>query len=203
MRVAGPGGALEALLEQPAPARAHAFAVICHPHPLHGGTMHNKVVHTIARALQELGFNTLRFNYRGVGASEGSYGDAEGETLDTQAIIEYGRARFPKLPLTLAGFSFGGAVAFRAAHTSAPDRLITVAPAVNRVAVDDDSSPDCPWLIVQGEADDVVDALQVQGWAAGFAPAPQIVLLPGVGHYFHGALGQLKAAVQGFCGPAP
>jgi uncharacterized protein len=202
VRIAGPVGALEALLEPPEQGDGSAFAVICHPHPLHGGTMHNKVVHTIARALQGIGCHTLRFNYRGVGASEGSYDEGNGETLDALAAIDYGRARFPNLPLTLGGFSFGGAVAFRAAQTTAPGRLITVAPAVDRVAVSDGSRPDCPWLIVQGEADEVVDPQQVRRWAARFAPAPQLALLPGVGHFFHGALGQLKAAVLDFCGSA-
>lgn len=203
MRVAGPAGALEALLEPPESGAGSGFAVICHPHPLHGGTMHNKVVHTLARTLQQAGCHTLRFNYRGVGSSEGSYAEGIGETLDALAVIDFGRQRFRDLPVTLTGFSFGGAVAFRAARTAAPARLITVAPAVDRVAVDEIAHPDCPWLIVQGEADDVVDPRQVRGWVARFTPPPQLLLLPGVGHFFHGALGQLQAAVLGFCRSAP
>jgi alpha/beta superfamily hydrolase len=195
LRIAGPAGALEALLELPSGKPITGYAVICHPHPLHGGTMHNKVVHTLARALQELGCATLRFNYRGVGASFGSYADGIGETLDALAAVEYLRARFAGLPLTLAGFSFGGAVALRAAQSAAPMRLITVAPAVDRVSVDGLARPTGAWLIIQGDADEVVDAQHVRQWAARFVPPPQFALLPGVGHFFHGALAQLREQV--------
>lgn len=195
LRIAGPAGALEALLELPSGKPITGCAVICHPHPLHGGTLHNKVVHTLARALQERGCATLRFNYRGVGASFGSYADGIGETLDTLAAVEYLRGRFPDLPLTLAGFSFGGAVALRAAQGAAPVRLITVAPAVDRVSVAGVARPAGTWLIIQGAADEVVDAQHVQQWAAQFVPPPQFALLPGVGHFFHGALAQLREQV--------
>jgi len=113
LRLSGPVGELEAALE--VPAEPSAIAVICHPHPLQGGTMHNKVVTTLARTLQGLGHATLRFNYRGVGASAGDYGEIIGETADALAAIDWMRNRFKGLPLTLAGFSFGGVVAVRAA----------------------------------------------------------------------------------------
>ena len=109
----GPAGSLEALLEDPGADGRH-FAVVCHPHPLHGGTMHNKVVHTLARALQEQGMPTLRFNYRGVGASAGAYDDGRGETEDALAVIAWGRRRWPGAQLVLAGFSFGAFVASHA-----------------------------------------------------------------------------------------
>jgi alpha/beta superfamily hydrolase len=202
----GPAGVLEALLEQPqeqpqdwSPA---AFAVICHPHPLYGGTMHNKVVHTVSRACQERGMPTLRFNYRGVGASTGSYDEGRGETQDALAVVAAGRARWPHAALTLAGFSFGGMVSLMAAATAAPARLISVAPAVTRAGFASIARPACPWLIVQGDADEVVDAREVQAFAASFQPPPQLVLLPGAGHFFHGRLNELRDAAIAFLAAA-
>lgn len=200
----GPAGGLETLLEQPPPvadsqdAAPAAFAVICHPHPLHGGNMHNKVVYTVARACQERAMPTLRFNFRGVGASAGSYDEGRGETQDTLAVIAAGRARWPQAALTLAGFSFGAVVSLNAAAAAAPARLISIAPAVARVAVASMARPACPWLIVQGDADEVVDAREVQAFAARFSPPPQLVLLPGVGHFFHRRLDQLRDAAIEF-----
>jgi hypothetical protein len=193
--IPGPAGVLEALLEIPAAPVLGGCAVVCHPHPQHGGTMHNKVVHMLARALQEQGLASLRFNYRGVGSSAGSYDEGVGESADAQAAIVWMRARYPQLPLTLAGFSFGGVIALRICAAAAPARLITVAPAVSRLSAMVVLRPACPWLLVQGLADDVVDADEVRRWAAGFEPPPELALLPGVGHFFHGALHQLKDAV--------
>ncbi len=201
MTIAGPAGALEALLEEPAAVKG--CAVICHPHPLQGGTMHNKVVHTLARAFQKLGFAALRFNYRGVGASVGSYADGVGETDDALAVTAWAAARYAQLPLVLAGFSFGGAVAFNAAAILTPALLITVAPAVDRVVAVAGVRPRCPWLIVQGSADEIVAAGRVQDWAAGFVPAPEMALLPGVGHFFHGALNELSDAAVSFAKKNP
>ncbi len=198
----GPAGRLEALLEQP-PAQSQlaapaAFGVICHPHPLHGGSMQNKVVYTLARACQERGMPTLRFNFRGVGASTGSYDEGRGETQDALAVVAAGRARWPHATLTLAGFSFGAVVSLMAAAAAAPSRLISVAPAVTRFGLASMARPACPWLIVQGDADEVVDARATQAFAAGFSPPPQLVLLAGVGHFFHGRLDQLRDAAIAF-----
>jgi alpha/beta superfamily hydrolase len=200
--IEGPAGGLEALLEQPPADLQHAapaaFGVICHPHPLYGGSMQNKVVHSLARACQERGMPTLRFNFRGVGASAGSYDEGRGETQDTLAVIGAGRARWPHAALTLAGFSFGAVVSLMAAAAAAPSRLISVAPAVARFGLASMARPACPWLIVQGDADEVVDAREVQAFAAGFSPPPQLVLLAGVGHFFHGRLDQLRDAASAF-----
>jgi alpha/beta superfamily hydrolase len=193
----GPAGVLEALLEDPQGSAA-AFGVICHPHPLHGGTMHNKVVHTVARACQEHGMPTLRFNYRGVGASAGSYDEGRGETQDALSVGAAGRARWPDAALTLAGFSFGGLVSLCAAAAAGPAHLISVAPAVMHAGLASIARPACPWLIVQGEADEIVDPRQVQAFAARFEPPPQLVILPGVGHFFHGRLEELRAAALAF-----
>lgn len=198
----GPAGALEALIETPRGASAEAtpkhFGVILHPHPLHGGTLDNKVVHTLSRAFHELGAPTVRFNFRGVGASEGVFADGIGETEDALAVIAAGRERWPGALLWLGGFSFGAAVALRAAPGAAPYKLITVAPAVTRIDLSDTTVPRIAWLLVHGEADDVVDHRETIEWALRQPHPPRVVLLPGTGHFFHGRLVELGAAVADF-----
>jgi uncharacterized protein len=198
LTLAGPEGAIEALLETPQDREPCAFGVICHPHPLYGGALENKVVHTLARSFQELGGATLRFNFRGVGKSAGRFAEGLGETADTLAVIQAGRARWPRMPLWLGGFSFGGAVALRAAVEARPHFLVTVAPAVTLINLSDIKMPDCPWLIVQGAEDELVDAKRVVEWAGSLAPSPQLRLLPGVGHLFHGRLRELNQVVVDF-----
>jgi alpha/beta superfamily hydrolase len=199
----GRAGVLEAVAETPFAAATEAFMVICHPHPLHRGTMTNKVVTTLARSAHEVSVPTLRFNFRGVGASAGSFDEGRGETDDALAAIAWGRQRWPAATLWLAGFSFGGFVALRA--SAAPDagsvgKLVTVAPALakNFGTVRDIRVPGCPWLIVQGDADDVVDASVVTQWSNELQPPPRLVTLAGVGHFFHGKLGALQQQVVAF-----
>jgi alpha/beta superfamily hydrolase len=191
----GPAGRLEAIIDVPPLEPPRGFAVICHPHPQHGGTMQNKVVHTLARAFQDAGYASVRFNYRGVGASQGSYDEGRGETDDALAVIAWARQRWPAAAPSLAGFSFGALVALRAAAVAAPRRLISVAPAVTRGEYERVRRPDCPWLIVQGEADQLVDYREVEAFAARFVPPPELRLLPGVEHFFHGRLPELRALV--------
>jgi uncharacterized protein len=203
--IAGPAGKLEALLEEPEGPRPASFGVVCHPHPLHGGTLHNKVVSTLARALHEFSVPTVRFNYRGVGASEGSYADGMGETEDALAAIEWGRQRWPAAHLWLLGFSFGGRVAIRAGARADARLLVTVAPSLDRAAAAAEGPP-CPWLIVQGDADDVVEARSVLEWAsrlslareAAALPALTVDVLRGAGHFFHGRLPELRETVASF-----
>jgi alpha/beta superfamily hydrolase len=190
----GPAGALEALLEDPG-GEGRRFAVVCHPHPLHGGTMHNKVVFTLARALQEQGMPTLRFNYRGVGRSAGAYDEGRGETDDALALIEWGRRRWPQARLVLAGFSFGALVALRAALAAGAGHLVTVAPAVARLGTVV-PRPAGHWLLVQGDADDLVDCREVLAWANAFQPPPTLRVFAGCDHFFHGRLNELRAAVN-------
>ena len=201
----GRAGALEALIEAPATADSAvaAFGVVCHPHPLYGGTMDNKVVWALARAFQELGAATIRFNFRGVGASPGTHDSGRGETDDALAVIAHGRQRWPGAALWLAGFSFGGVVAIRAAGSANPARFVAVAPGINKTDVRDAAPPRCPWLIVQGDADDVVPPSAVFAWAAAREPAegvpkPAVKVLPGAGHFFHGRINELRDAVLGF-----
>jgi len=195
----GPAGALEARIEEPLPGGAPAaVGVVCHPHPLYGGTMQNKVVHTLARAMQELGAPTVRFNFRGVGASGGSYDGGVGELEDALAVCAWARRRWHCETLWLAGFSFGSAVALQAAQFVQPHALVTVAPPVGRIIVTPVARPACPWLVVQGDSDELVDVTQVRKWVGDFVPPPQLVVLDGAEHFFHGRLGDLRAAVLGF-----
>lgn len=189
----GPAGPLEALLEYPAAREPAGVAVVCHPHPRQQGTMLNKVVHTLARALNELGFAALRFNFRGTGASAGEWDEGRGEAADVAAACDYLRAREPGLPLWLAGFSFGGAMAARVAADGGIARLVTVAPPPWLMGVDRlPRLPACPWLLVQGEDDEVVPAADQRAWLAGRQAAVELVTMPGVGHFFHGRLAELR-----------
>jgi alpha/beta superfamily hydrolase len=193
IEIAGPAGVLEAAIDVSAPP-AVATAVICHPHPLQQGTMSNKVVTTVARAFARLGADAVRFNFRGVGASAGRYADGVGERDDALAVVAWCRERWPNRPLYLGGFSFGGAVAAAIAARVAPAGLVTVAPPVDRLATDF-VPPACPWLLIHGAADEVVPLEPVLEWCAKLQAPPRIVLLPGVGHFFHGHLRALTEAV--------
>ena len=196
LQIPGPAGTLEALLDEPASLSSpQSVAVICHPHPLYGGTMTNKVVYSLAKAFNEAGIVAVRFNYRGVGASTGTYDDGNGETADALAVLEWAAQRWSGARLCLGGFSFGGAVAIRAAAARDVARLVTIAPAIRRVSVDESSLPQCPWLIVQGDQDELVDPNDIQQWAQALPESPSLVMLNGVEHFFHGRLNELRQAV--------
>jgi len=192
--IAGPAGPIEAVAEEPR-VRAPLYAAICHPHPLFGGTMDNKVVTTLVRALHATGIPTLRFNFRGVAQSEGAFDAGRGETADAAAVATHGAVRWPGRRLMLAGFSFGAYVALRLAQQRELSRLITVAPPVERFDFSGLAVPACPWLLIQGDADDVVDPHRVLAWARALEPPPRILIMPGVGHFFHGHLSVLRDAV--------
>jgi alpha/beta superfamily hydrolase len=196
--VDGRAGRLEAVVETIAGAYSDAVAVICHPHPLYHGTMNNKVVHTIARAVNRLNRPAVRFNFRGVGASQGEYAEGEGETEDVLAVVEWARLRWPSAELWLAGFSFGAFVALKSANRTDPACLVTVAPPIHRFAVSDIPRPSCPWLIIQGERDELVNSSEVAAWASGLRPAPRLELMAETDHFFHGRLTRLRDAVEGF-----
>ena len=195
----GPAGALEALTGCPKPENdCGATVVICHPHPLYGGTLDNKVVHTLARSFVELGFRSVRFNFRGVGKSAGSFAHGEGETDDLLAVVAWVRAQRPNDRLWLAGFSFGAYVALRAAVEVEAAGLVTVAPAVHLYDFSALNLPICPWLLIQGEADEVVPIEKVRAWLAGISVQPEVLFLPGIGHFFHQRLPELGAALRNF-----
>ncbi len=185
-------------MDTPAGPLAPAVAVVCHPHPQHQGTMLNKVVHTLSRALNDLQVPAVRFNFRGVGASEGAYADGIGETDDALAVADWALRRFAGAELWLAGFSFGAAVAVRVAISAPCRQLITVAPPVARMAaLLADARPTCPWLLIQGLSDEVVAAADVEAWARGLELPPELVLLPDVDHFFHGRLTLLRETIVG------
>ena len=192
----GPAGALACAIDEPAAGiLPRGTAVLCHPHPQHGGTMDNKVVITLARAFVQLGYRAVRFNFRGVGGSAGNWDEGLGEVDDALAVIAQQRAAHPALPLALAGFSFGGYVAAQAADrlaASAPvQRLVLVGPATSRFTLPVRVAADT--VVIHGEADDVVPLSATLDWAR-----PQVlpvIVLPGVGHFFHGQLTLLKNQV--------
>jgi len=204
LTVAGPAGPLETKLEFPDAGDHYAvFGVACHPHPLYGGTMDNKVTHVLARSMTECGAPAFRFNFRGVGASGGQFDNGRGEAEDMAAVVAEGRRRFPGAALWLAGFSFGAFVALRGAATLGPVKLVAVAPPVARFELGSVATPDCDWLLLQGDADDVVPPDAVLSWAANQVPSPhgkrpQLHVLAGAGHFFHGKLHELKPLVTGF-----
>lgn len=201
----GPAGALEAFLERPAAEQERrAIAVIGHPHPPDGGTMNNKVVTSIARALAELGIASLRFNFRGVGGSAGAYDQGRGETLDYLAVAQWAQAQRPGDALWLCGFSFGAWVALRAARQLPVRQMICVAPPVGFRDFVGVPAPPCPWLVVQGEADEVVEPAKVFAWAEAAEPAPTLVRMAEAGHFFHGRLVDLRGAIRnGITKPLP
>jgi uncharacterized protein len=189
--LAGPSGVLDCALDTPS-CVPQGVAVICHPHPQHGGTMDNKVVQTIARAFVHWGWRTVRFNYRGVGASEGAWDEGRGEVDDALAVIR--AQRDPQLPFMLAGFSFGAYVAAQARTLLPPEqqpsRLVLVGPSTQRQRMADVPANS---VVIHGEADDVVPLSATFDWAR-----PQnlpVIVFPGVGHFFHGQLGLLKSVL--------
>jgi alpha/beta superfamily hydrolase len=196
LTIPGPAGQLEALLDAPAEITdPSAVAVICHPHPVYGGTMTNKVVHVLAKAFNEVGVPAVRFNFRGVGASAGAFDEGNGETQDALAVLDWAAQRWPRAQLWLGGFSFGSAIAIRAAVARDVTRLVTVAPAIRRISVDSNSLPQCPWLIVQGDRDELVDAADIQRWAEALPVPPRLAWLTGAEHFFHGRMNDLRQVV--------
>ena len=196
--IPGPAGRLEAIVNAPANVVPNGAVVVCHPHPQHGGTMHNKVAHTLARSFVRTGFAALRFNFRGTEASEGIWDDGHGELDDALAAIDWMRAHYADQPLWLAGFSFGAAIAIRAAVTIPAHGLISVAPAVYRFANGLDGQPDCPWLVVQGDEDELVDVEATVEWVNGLQPGPELIIMSGAEHFFHGKLSALRESVTEF-----
>lgn len=160
--------------------------------------MHNKVVHTLARAFVGRHMAALRFNFRGVGNSDGHYDDAIGELQDALAAARWLQRRYSGLPLWFGGFSFGAAIAIRAAAESGASGLVSIAPAVARFAEGMGTRPACPWLIVQGDKDELVDVNETIDWVNSLGPGPVLQVFENTEHFFHGRLGQLRSAVEDF-----
>ena len=195
--ISGPAGRLELMVDLPEDGQERAgVAVICHPNPPDGGTLHNKVVTMTARALSELGVAAVRLNFRGVGQSEGTFDEGRGETLDLLAVTDWLKKVRPGDALWLAGFSFGSWVALKAARHLPVKQMISIAPPVGLRAFDGVLPPPCPWLVIQGEADDLVDPQKVYAWIDSLKDKPTLVKMPDTGHFFHRRLIDLRGAIK-------
>jgi alpha/beta superfamily hydrolase len=206
--IPGAAGLIEVLID--VPVTAHGLAILCHPHPLFGGTNTNKVVHTLARTLRDLGFVALRPNFRGVGKSEGAHDHGAGETADMLAVLDWARSRWGRLPLVLGGFSFGAYVQMRLArhlvgNNEPPRGIVLVGMAAGLTAAgarvyETPAAPrDIPPLIIHGEVDDTVPLANVFDWAR-----PQnlpVIVLPGADHFFHGRLNLIRDLVSRHVAP--
>jgi uncharacterized protein len=188
----GPAGRLEALLEEPEDTAPKEAALVCHPHPQHGGTMHNKVVYRIARGLRSTGAVVLRFNYRGVNLSEGKYDDGEGELEDARAALIYLRDRYPELPFTVAGFSFGSRIALRLGCGIARRVIAVGFPAAYK---DKASLETCttPRVFIQSTHDQFGSVEQIESIVAALPEPKQLRLVEAQDHFFTGALDVLEA----------
>ena len=191
--VDGPAGKIEVDIHDPGAAR-RGIALVAHPHPLMGGTKDNKVVTTLARTLYALGCVALRPNFRGVGGTDGVHDEGRGETDDLIAIAHYARQHYGDLPLTCAGFSFGSFVQTRVVKRLKPDRLILVAPAVNRFQTE---TVPAGTLVIHGERDDIVPLAAVLDWA--WPQDLPVVVVPGGEHFFHGRLHLLQQIITERC----
>ncbi|VAX11767.1 Hydrolase SMc00528, alpha/beta fold family [hydrothermal vent metagenome] len=200
--ISGPVGDIELRLEvleradSNTEARAVPLAIICHPHPVYGGTMTNKVVHILAAGFRELGAHTLRFNFRGVGCSAGEFDHGEGEADDLLAVVNWAQSRFPDSPLWLAGFSFGAWIALKSMPQLHAERLVLVAPPVDMYDFSAIPEVSVPWMVIQGGEDEVVSATAVANWTAQREHAPLFQTLSSAGHFFHGQLNDLKACLK-------
>jgi Predicted hydrolase of the alpha/beta superfamily len=189
VEIVGPAGALESVLRLPPTPRPGLVAVVCHPHPLHGGTMDNKVVSTLVRSFDELNIASVRFNFRGVGASEGSYGEGIGEVDDLNAVAAWVRQEFAGSQVILAGFSFGSGVVSNGCQTLADvAQGIFVAPPVGRYNFAGATTYPCPITVIMGDKDELVNPEDVYRWCDSLTPSATVISLPEASHFFHGQL---------------
>jgi len=196
--IAGPAGRLEAILEEPESENPVEAALVCHPHPQHGGTMHNKVVYRIARGLRRAGAVVLRFNYRGVNLSEGTYADGEGELEDARAALAVLRQRYPTLPFTLAGFSFGSRIALRMGCAGAGSRRV-IAVGFPSTYRDRSYLEGCtiPRVFVQSTNDEFGPLPEWEPMVRALPEPKDIRLIEAKDHFFAGALEELETVIAG------
>jgi alpha/beta superfamily hydrolase len=194
----GPAGRIEAILKEP-DGPVECTAIVCHPHPLYGGTMHNKVVYRIARVFQDAGFAVLRFNFRGAGLSQGTHDDGRGEEDDLRAAMAFMGQKFPGANLWLAGFSFGSAVMMRVGCRDArPVGLIAAGFPVSKYEFQDPTLCDKPRLFVQGSLDQFGPVDQLKRLFSSLPEPKQLTIIEGADHFFEGRLGELGEAVSRF-----
>lgn len=190
MHIKGPSGMLEIGHCQGA-ADNNTYVIVCHPHPLHGGTMENKVVTTLFKTATTLGFHTVRFNFRGVGKSEGDHDEGVGETEDLMAVTHWIIGQQPTAKIMLAGFSFGSMVAYNACQRYDYDRLICVAPSVTK-SMFNSKEPTCPYVVIMGSHDELIASSVVRQWVAERSHRPRYLEISDASHFFHGKLLQLR-----------
>lgn len=196
--IEGPAGSLE-LLTLASKNPSHEVAIICHPHPLHEGTMHNKVVHTLSRAFHHKNIHAVRFNFRGVGKSVGQFGDSVGEVEDLRAVISWCDTVLQRPKLWLAGFSFGAYIAAKVASFSSCQKLFSVAPSVANQPYDQLPPILCPWTVIQGLKDEIISANEVIAWCHAQShrhPHMTLITLENATHFFHGELIRLREIVE-------
>lgn len=198
INIQGPIGNIQAKLLFPEQTRTDVIIVVCHPHPLHGGTFNNKVVTTVARSFRDIGISSLRFNFRGVGQTEGKYDEGFGEAKDLLTILSWIHERMPKMKVILAGFSFGSYVAYRAASHTNLELLILLAPPVNHYNFNELEHPNCNCLVIQGDDDEIVASEEVYLWLQKLPTTTKTKLIrfANTGHFFHGKLVILKEKLQ-------
>lgn len=196
LMLAGPAGKLEALLEEPEEQEAREAFLVCHPHPVHGGTMHNKVVYRIARGLRRAGAVVLRFNYRGVNLSAGSYDHGEGEKDDARAALDYLRSRYPALPYSLAGFSFGSRIVLRlGCELSTPRRILAVGVPAGYPEAAALGDCDLPRVFIQSTNDQFGPRGAMESYFGRLREPKQLIWVEAGDHFFAGALGEFEEAV--------
>jgi uncharacterized protein len=201
----GPAGALEAVLHRHEGASPEVAALVCHPHPLYGGTLHNKVVHRVASVLHEVGAAVLRFNFRGAGRSEGTHDEGRGELEDARAALRWLEQRYPQARAWVAGFSFGSWVAARLAASEPVERLILISPPVQRSDFGSMRESAVPKLVLQGTADDVCSPQALEKEFPTWHDPKRLLLVPGATHFYDrqlGALGDsLRQGLREIAGP--
>ncbi|MED7787668.1 alpha/beta hydrolase [Francisella sp. 19X1-34] len=201
--IQGKVGQIEVAHDKVKDSNSQVAAVICHPHPLYQGSMHNKVVTTISRAMKTHSIQSYRFNYRGVGGSQGEYGDGEGELDDLLSVCEWVCNNTDVKKILLCGFSFGGAIAYKGlSKLDNTIALITIAPAVDRFDLSKFDEPNIPWFVIQGIDDDTVNPISVFDFTLKKVKSDlTLVKMDQVGHFFHGKLIQLKNVIEDFLTP--
>lgn len=193
LRIDGPDGKIETVIDDPGPTR-RGLALIAHPHPLHGGSLENKVVTTISKILLDLGYVAVRPNFRGVGLSEGTYDDGNGEVADMLAVLAFVRARYPDLALVLAGFSFGAVIQSRVSETAQAKHLLLIGPALNLFQM---GAAPANTLVIHGENDAIVPIDQVRKWTAHHGVT--LAVIRDADHFFHKKLSELKQHILQLC----